>query len=322
MHIRGSLTTEKAAMTAPTQPTPQRTRRPCAADGVHGNFLRRLGERVRNARARRGMTRRLLSQDSGVSERYLAELESGRGNVSIILLRQIAGAMNMALDELAREGDDPPVALTLLLEYLRRLHPNQLTQAQEMLSERFGAARQRDGRVAFIGLRGAGKSTVGRLAAQKLGIPFVELAREVESDAGMRLDEIFSLSGQAAYRRYERRALERVIEEHDRAVIITGGGSIADPATYEMLLSSCFTVWLNATPEEHMNRVIAQGDSRPMAGNPQAMDDLRRILRNRETLYAQADIAIDTTDLSPGEVLEELLTKMESAGNEAINTAN
>ncbi|MFQ5534165.1 MAG: helix-turn-helix transcriptional regulator [Sphingomonadales bacterium] len=294
--------------------TDRKAKRPCAADAVHRDYLTVLGDRVRDARAQRGMTRRILSQDSGVSERYLAVLESGRGNVSIVLLREIARAMNMPLEDLVREGEAPPVELTLMLEYLRRLPATQLAQAQELLNERFGVARERDGRMALIGLRGAGKSTVGRLAARRLDVPFIELAREVEIDAGMKLDEIFSLSGQAAYRRYERSALDRVIDEHSNAIIVTGGGSVADPATYEKLLTSCFTVWLRATPEEHMNRVIEQGDRRPMAGNPQAMDDLRRILKNRQALYAQADCTIDTTDLTPDQVLTEFLDQLARRG--------
>ncbi len=299
----------------PARAGPRKASKPCASDPVNGEFLRRLGDRVRDARARRGMTRRHLSNDSGVSERYLADLESGRGNVSIVLLRQIAAAMSMPLEELVRQDEEPPVEFALLQEYLRRLRPGQLAQAHEILIERFGAARERNGRIALVGLRGAGKSTVGRLIADQLAIPFIELTGEVEADTGMKLDEIFSLSGQAAYRRYERRALERVIEEREQAVIVTGGGSVADPATYEMLLTSCFSIWLKAAPEEHMNRVIAQGDRRPMAGNPEAMDDLRRILKNREALYEQADITVDTTGLAPETVLASILDHLAAAGS-------
>jgi len=300
----------EAEMAQGTQVAVKRNHRPCAAAVPHEEFLRQLGERVRNARARRGMTRRALAQDSSVSERYLAQLETGQGNISIILLRQIAYAMNMSLADIVREGDEPPIELSLIDEYLRRLQPGQLSEARELLIQRFGTVRERHGRIALIGLRGAGKTTVGHLLADHLNIPFIELTGQVETDVGMKTDEIFSLSGQAAYRRYERRSLERVIDQHPKAVIVTGGGSVSDPATYEMLLSACLTVWLKATPEEHMRRVIAQGDSRPMAGNPEAMEDLRRILRSREGLYAKADVTVDTTRLSPLQVKEELLTRI------------
>lgn len=280
--------------------------RGCAPALLHEAYLRQLGERVRDARARRGMSRKQLAQDSGVSERYLAQLEGGQGNVSIALLRQITTAMNMPLCDLVREGPEPPVELALIDEFLSHLNGEQLAEVHRWLFETFGEVEDRRGRIALIGLRGAGKSTVGRLLAETLHVPFVELAREIEADAGMDLDEIFALSGQAAYRRYERRSLERVIAEHRKAVIATGGGVVSEPKTFEMLLNSCYTIWLKATPEEHMARVIAQGDRRPMAGNSEAMDDLKRILRNREALYAKADRTVTTTGLAPEEVAARL----------------
>jgi len=297
-------------MAIPLQSSRRKANRPCAADPVHRSYLVQLGERVRNARARRGMTRKSLSRDSGVSERYLAQLESGQGNASIILLREITRAMNMPLADLVREGGEPPVELTLLREYLWRLPPSRLGEAYDLLTSRLGTVGARDGRIALIGLRGAGKTTVGRLLADRLSIPFVELTHEVEVDSGMKTDEIFSLSGQAAYRRYERRSLERIVEQHARAVIVTGGGSVADAKTLEMLINNCWTVWLEATPEEHMRRVVAQGDRRPMAGNPEAMDDLRRILDSRKDLYVRADIRVDTTGQTPQEVAATVMESL------------
>ena len=165
----------------------------------------------------------------------------------------------------------------------------------------------------MVGLRGAGKTTVGRLLADRLAMPFIELAREIEADAGMPVGDIFSLSGQAAFRRYERRSLERVIERHDRAVIATGGGIVAEPATLEILLDACHTVWLRATPEEHMRRVVAQGDRRPMAGNDEAMEDLRHILENRSALYAKADLVLDSTGRIADDVTDEIFAIVKPA---------
>lgn len=271
-------------------------------------YLRLLGDRIREARARRGMTRKILARDSKVSERYLAQLEAGHGNVSIVLLRQIAQAMGLPLVDLVREEPDRPVELTLMIQTLARLSPKELAQARRILAETFGAAveRERRHRIALIGLRGAGKSTLGAMLAKDLAVPFIELDREIERESGTSLSEVFDLYGQAAFRRYERRALESVIERHDRAVIATGGSIVSEAATFDLLLSACFTVWLTAAPEEHMARVVAQGDTRPMADNEEAMEDLRRILRGREALYSKADARVDTAGKTTAQSLREL----------------
>ena len=265
-----------------------------ASDSI---YLAQLGERIRAARARRGMTRKILARDSGVSERYLAQLETGQGNISIILLRQVAQAMGLPLADLVREGPEQPVEFSLLVQTLARLKPPALAEARKLLAANFGAAveRERRHRIALIGLRGAGKSTLGARLANDLGVPFIELDREIERMSGMSLAALFDLYGQSAYRRHERRALESVIESHERAVIATGGSLVSEPGTYDLLLSACFTVWLTARPEEHMSRVMAQGDFRPMADNEAAMEDLRRILDVRAQLYAKSDTTIDTS---------------------------
>lgn len=304
----------RANRAARPAPNGEQRRAPCAAE-LHADYLKVVGERVRRARARRGMTRKILAADSGVSERYLAQLEGGQGNISIALLRQVAQAMSVPISDLVRDGPERPVEFTLLLQRLSRLSPEELSETHRLVNERFGRSidGDRNNRIALIGLRGAGKTTLGRALAERLDMPFVEMATEIERDSGMSLNEIFSLSGQAAYRRYERRTLERILENHREAVITTGGSLVSEPATYDLLLNGCFTVWVKATPEEHMARVIAQGDMRPMAGNAEAMEDLRRILEGREALYAKADAAVDTSGRNVDAALDELLAHLPTA---------
>ncbi|MDA1098220.1 MAG: helix-turn-helix transcriptional regulator [Proteobacteria bacterium] len=287
------------------------------ADRADGDerYLALLGDRVRGARARRGMTRKILSAESGVSERYLAQLESGQGNVSIILLRQIAAAMHLPLSELVQDGPDRPVEMALILEQLAALNNDDLADLHRHLRLRYAPEAGQSGRIALIGLRGAGKSTLGRALAQRLALPFVQLDKQIEEKAGMGLDEIFDLLGRAAYRRLERQCLEQVIESHPRAVLVTGGGLVTEPGTYERLLSSCYTIWLRAAPEAHMARVAAQGDQRPMAGNREAMQDLHRILDGRESLYRKADASLDTTARTQAACLDELVGMVPKAAH-------
>jgi XRE family aerobic/anaerobic benzoate catabolism transcriptional regulator len=260
-------------------------------------FLKALGERVREARANRGMTRKILARDSGVSERYLAQLEGGQGNVSVLRLRDIARALDMRLETLLLEGPEPPIDLVHMTEFLRRLPAAELLQARKLLVQHFGGVDEsaRHDRVALIGLRGAGKSTLGAKLAARLDIPFFELDRLIEQEAGVPLGVIFELYGQAGFRRLERRCLDDLIERNPRFVLATGGGLVSEPATFERLLAACYTVWLKASPKDHMQRVMAQGDLRPMAGSRESMEDLQHILDAREPLYSKADFAVDTS---------------------------
>jgi len=291
-----------------TRTTIKHSATPASRQADEGDrLLRLLGERVREARARRGMTRKILARDSGVSERYLAQLETGQGNMSVLLLMKVAQSLNVPLADLMRETNGREVDLTLIEQFLKRLPPHKLAEVRSQLVRDFGSTdTDRMRRIALVGLRGAGKSTLGTRLARDLGCAFVELDREIETEAGTSLSEIFLLYGQAGYRRYERRCLERVLEQHDRVVIATGGSIVSEPATYDLLLSTCYTVWLRAAPEEHMARVVAQGDTRPMAGNQEAMDDLRRILDGRATLYGQADAIVDTADATIEQSLAHL----------------
>ncbi len=281
-------------------------------------YLKRIGERVREARARRGMTRRILARDSGVSERYLAQLEAGQGNISILLLRSISQALDLPLETLALDGPEPAVDLVHTAALLRGLRPDQLQQARQLLVDRFGGADQdaRRMRIALIGLRGAGKSTLGARLAERLELPFIELDRVIERVSGVTLGAIFDLYGQTGFRRLERRCLEQVLEQTPRFVLATGGSLVSEPETFERLLTMCYTVWLRTTPEEHMQRVLAQGDVRPMADNRESMSDLRRILSVREPLYRMADATINTAGHTPAESFKALLKAVRSGGRQ------
>ncbi len=235
-------------------------------------YLAQLGARVRTWRASHGMTRRSLAGASGVSERYLAQLESGRGNVSILLLRRIAHAMEVPVELLVREHD----------------------------------GEGRGARIALVGLRGAGKSTLGARLARARGVPFVELDREVEREAGTGLAEVFAMYGQEGFRRFERAALARVLKDYPRAVIAAGGGIVNEPETWRMLREHCYCVWLKASPEEHMKRVLDQGDTRPFRGRAAALEEIRRLLAEREPLYARADATVDTSARPVRQSLAEL----------------
>ena len=274
-------------------------------------FLRSLGQRLRTIRARRGVTRRDLSRRSRVSERYIAQLEAGSGNISVLLLRRIARALGVGAEELVAERPDRTAERLLLEQVVSGLPEARLAEARGLLQHHLVGrqeARSRGRRIALVGLRGAGKSTLGRRLAARLGVAFVELDREVEREGRMELSDIFAMQGQEGYRRLERAALQRLVREGARAVVATGGGIVAEPATFELLLDTCVTVWLRASPEEHMRRVVAQGDTRPMRDNTaRAMDDLRAILASREPLYAKADVILDTSGRTEEECVEELL---------------
>jgi XRE family aerobic/anaerobic benzoate catabolism transcriptional regulator len=281
---------------------------PLAAADDLGGYLGRLGERVRTIRSRRGMTRKALARHSDVSERYLAQLEGGTGNCSVVLLRRIAQALSVPAAELIDDRPERAIESLLMLQLIDRLSPAQVAEAHEALRARFGGATEgmRRDRIALIGLRGGGKSTLGGLLAAELGFPFLELDRAVEQESGMGLSELFEMFGQPTFRRMERAALENALATNGRFVLATGGGLVTEPATFELLLASCFTVWVRASPQDHMNRVTAQGDLRPMAGHARAMDDLVAILQSREPLYAKADLTVDTSGKTPEQVLRSL----------------
>jgi XRE family aerobic/anaerobic benzoate catabolism transcriptional regulator len=289
MHVGAALPTHP---TRPTEP----------AEGEDKNpFLVGLGERVRALRSRRGMTRRAVALAADVSERHLANLEYGIGNVSILVLLQVAGALQCSLAELIGDVTTRSPEWLLLREMLEHRDEATLKRVRVAVGELLGMGGANEGRaarsprVALVGLRGAGKSTLGQRLADDLGFPFVELSREIEKFAGCSVNEIQSLYGQNAYRRYERRALEEAIQIYPEAVIATPGGLVSDPATFNLLLAHCTTVWLQADPEDHMKRVAAQGDLRPMAASKEAMEDLKGILAGRAAFYSKAELRLDTS---------------------------
>ena len=278
-------------------------------------YLRRLGERVRTLRNQRGMTRKALARHAKVSERYLAQLEAGLGNGSIVLLRRISRAIGLPVTQLLHEGSEPALDLVLLSQFLERLSPTALAEARDLLLNHFAEPShdERRRRIALIGLRGGGK-TLGR-RSQRIDVPFIELDREIEKRSGATLSEIFDMFGQETFRRAEREALDDVLRQHKSFVVATSGSIVTEPGTLELLLASCFTVWVKAEPEEHMKRVMAQGDMRPMAHSARAMEDLILILRSREPLYAKAEIALSTSGRTPEQNLMELLRLIEVPDN-------
>ncbi len=269
-----------------------------AGDDNKNPFLVAMGERVRALRARRGMTRKAVALAADVSERHLANLEYGIGNVSILVLLQVAGALQCSLAELIGDVTTSSPEWLMIREMLERRDEATLQKVRVAVGELLGTGggnRARSPRVALVGLRGAGKSTLGQMLAGDLGYPFVELSREIEKFAGCSVAEIQALYGVNAYRRYERRALEEAIQIYPEAVIATPGGLVSDPATFNQLLAHCTTVWLQASAQDHMQRVVAQGDMRPMAGSREAMDDLKGILAGRAAFYSKAQLRIDTS---------------------------
>ncbi|BCM85765.1 helix-turn-helix transcriptional regulator [Methylobacterium indicum] len=298
----GSRPGADAAAGAPETDEPE-------AGDAEAEFLTVLGQRVRTMRAVRAMSRKVLSQTSGLSERYIAQLEGGQGNVSIILLRRVAIAMGVRLEDLIAAVESPP-DWPVVRDLLAKAGAEQIAEAKRVLS---GAAAPGEGptqRVALVGLRGAGKSTLGRILAERMGWTFVELNREIERENGLSVAEIFAIYGQETYRRLEQGALRQLAERPGPMVLATGGGIVAEPVTYDLLLSSFFTVWLKARPEEHIHRVreqAAKGLAQArLPDSDNALREIRAVLMSREPLYARARAVIDTADHNVAETAAEL----------------
>ena len=277
------------------------------------DYLTLVGERLRATRARRGMSRKVLSLASGVSERYLAEMERGSGNASLLVVRKLSAAMGIRVSELVAEEADRSIDLNHAVHQIERLSTPQIAETRQWMATRFGKQSAADRRrIALIGLRGAGKTTLGQGLATSLGVSFIELDREIERASGMEMSEIFAAHGQSGFRRLEYQALEETLGQHDRCVIATGGSIVTEPRTFDLLLSECFVIWLRATPEQHMARVAAQGDLQPMASSRQAMVDLQAILQARAQLYGKANANVDTSETSEQEALNQLKAAIET----------
>ncbi len=270
-------------------------------------YLRLVGERVRLQRVHRSMSRKALSHASGVSERYLAELERGTGNASLLVLRHIASAMSLKVDDLVGEDPDRPIDMAIAIQQLEQLSPQDVVEARQLLVSRFGrkSASSR-GRIALVGLKGAGKAAIGRACAKSLGIPLIELDREIERASGMDLGEVFAVHGEQVYRRLEHESLSAVVNTIPRAVITTGGGIVSSPASFEMLMSSCFVIWIKASPEQLVEKAQQELTLRKGGLSRQAQDELMRALATREPLYARADAVIDTSNKTAEETMREL----------------
>lgn len=282
------------------------------ANGVDA-FIATVGERVRGARQRKGISRRILSELSGVSQRYLAQLEAGAGNISIALLYKVARALDHRIEWLVGE-EDPWGSETAQMADLYRSATSEQRQRVMQILNPGRPAQVRRQRICLIGLRGAGKSTLGRLVGNALSLPFVELNRDIEEQSGMPVEEVMALYGQEGYRRLERQALERIIATSDALVLAVAGGIVSEPETFALLLRNFHTIWLKASPEEHMQRVRAQGDERPMAGNPKAMEDLKSILTSREALYGRAEAIVNTSSQTLEESSKSILKAIDGLG--------
>jgi XRE family aerobic/anaerobic benzoate catabolism transcriptional regulator len=286
---------------------------PSESDARRSPFLEALGERVRTLRSRKGMTRRAVAVAADVSERHLANLEYGTGNVSVLVLLQVAQALQCSLAELLGDVTTTSPEWLLIRELLSKRSEADLRRARVQLSDMFGEggnAQERKNRIALIGLRGAGKTSLGQRLADDLGFPFIELSRDIEQFAGCQISEIHNLYGANAYRRYERRALEEAIQIYPEVVIATPGGLVSDSANFNLLLSHCTTVWLQADAADHMGRVAAQGDMRPMAASREAMEDLKRILEGRSAFYSKADMNINTSGRTEDQAFAALRTSV------------
>ncbi len=296
------MTSQESTLMEPSEPETRRS-----------PFLEALGERVRTLRSRKGMTRRAVAVAADVSERHLANLEYGTGNVSVLVLLQVAQALQCSLAELLGDVTTTSPEWLLIRELLSKRSEADLRRARVQLSDMFGEggnAQERKNRIALIGLRGAGKTSLGQRLADDLGFPFIELSREIEQFAGCQISEIHNLYGANAYRRYERRALEEAIQIYPEVVIATPGGLVSDSANFNLLLSHCTTVWLQADAADHMGRVAAQGDMRPMAASREAMEDLKRILEGRSAFYSKADLAINTSGRTEDQAFQALRTSV------------
>ena len=264
------------------------------ADKAVADLIARVGDRVRKARERKGIPRRVLSEISGVSPRYLAQLEAGEGNISIGLLQRVAIALDHRIEWLMGELDPWTSDAARVGELFRLADPAVQDKVLRALMSQSGEGKRAQ-RICLIGLRGAGKSTLGARAGAALDVPFVELNHEIEAQAGMPVEEVMALYGQEGYRRLEAQALQHVAQTHDRLIMAVAGGIVAEPETYSALLAQFHTIWVRTSADEHMSRVRAQGDERPMAGNPEAMQQLRSILTSREALYDRAQAQLDTS---------------------------
>jgi XRE family aerobic/anaerobic benzoate catabolism transcriptional regulator len=274
-------------------------------------LIQRVGDRVRACRKAQGLSRRELSERSGVSPRYLAKLEGGEGNISIGLLQRVSIALSCPVESLLVEQNVLAEDVQLMSSLFQKADAVTRARVLNLLDpERMQI--QKANRLCLVGLRGAGKSTLGRWVGTHFDAPFIELNSKIEANAGIPIPEIIALYGHEGYRKLEADAISEIVETQERAVLAVAGGIVSEKDTFNQVLSRFHTVWVKAMPGEHMERVREQGDMRPMAGNPQAMIQLREILKTREALYAQADYCLDTSGKSVEDSASELVDLIRS----------
>jgi XRE family aerobic/anaerobic benzoate catabolism transcriptional regulator len=274
--------------------------------------LNNIGLIVKKHRAKRGITRKLLASLSGISIRYLAQLEAGKANPTISILKNIAYALNMSLSDMLFENEYNEIQLGTLDNKLSEFSSEQLKKVHNLVENiyRENTVKKNKNKIAFIGLRGAGKSTLGNMLYKEFNTPVFEVSNEIEILGGMNINEIIELGGQGMYRRFEYDIVSSFHKNHDNLILLTGGSIVSEKETYNYLLNNYFTVWIKASPMEHMSRVLMQGDSRPMNSNPRAMEDLNNILNERVSLYSKADLIIDTENSSIKESYSKLKLKL------------
>ena len=277
-------------------------------------ILNNLGHTIRKYRSQRGMNRQTLATKSNISLRYLAQLEVGNGNPSITILKNISYALNITLEHLLFSDSTKNTEVAYIKNKIDHYTQHQISTLLEFIDniERKKIVKLNKNRIALIGLRGAGKSTLGNMYSKEYKIPIYEVTKEIEKIGGMNINEVIEFGGQGMYRRLEYTAINNLYKKKKNLIILTGGSIVSEKETFSFLLKNFYTIWIKASPEEHMKRVIKQGDLRPISSNPKAMDDLNNILKERQYLYSKAASIVNTENKDKISSYKELVDKIKN----------